>query len=70
MDTPGSVSSQSTESDTAESEQSSASSTESLAPPGMSVAAVKRVTADSPLEAKKLEQVDIKNNNQQEEDTG
>ena len=51
MDTPGS------ESDTAESEQSSASSPDSLAPPGMSVAAVKRVTADSPLESKKLEQV-------------
>ena len=70
MDTPGSVSSQSTESDTPESEQSSASSPDSLAPPGMSVAAVKRVTADSPLEPKKLEQVHLKNNNQQEEDTG
>ena len=49
VDTPGS--------DTGESEQSSASSLDSLAPSGMSVAAVKRVTADSPLEPKRLEQV-------------
>ena len=53
VDTPGS------ESDTAESEQSSASSPGSLAPPGMSTAAVKRVTADSPLEPKRLEQVHL-----------
>ncbi|XP_020604939.1 proteasome-associated protein ECM29 homolog [Orbicella faveolata] len=53
VDTPGS------ESDTAESEQTSASSPDSLAPPGMSVAAVKRVTADSPLESKKLEQMKL-----------
>lgn len=51
MDTPGS------ESDTTESEQNSASSPDSLAPSGMSMAAVKRVTADSPLEPKRLEQV-------------
>ena len=41
----------------AASEQSSATPAESLAPPGMSVAAVKRVTADSPLDPNKLEQV-------------
>lgn len=54
-----SVDTPSSESDTAASEQSSASSLDSLAPPGMSVAALKRVTADSPLEPKRLEQVHL-----------
>ena len=45
------------ESNTTASEQSSATPAESVAPPGMSEAAVKRVTADSPLEPNKLEQV-------------
>lgn len=43
----------------AASEQSSATPAESLAPPGMSVAAVKRVTADSPLDPNKLEQAKL-----------
>ena len=47
----------STESDTTASEQSSAAPSDSLAPPGMSEAAVKRVKGDSPLEPNKLEQV-------------
>lgn len=59
-DTPVSVSSQSAESEMTESEQSSAAASSSIAPPGMSLAAVKRVTADSSLEPKKLEQVYIK----------
>ena len=42
---------------TAEAEQSSALTSQSVAPPGLSTAAVKRVTADSPLEPNTLEQV-------------
>ena len=41
----------------AEAEQSSAMTSQSIAPPGLSTAAVKRVTADSPLEPNTLEQV-------------
>ena len=44
---------------TAEAEQSSAMTSQSVAPPGLSTAAVKRVTADSPLEPNTLEQVII-----------
>ena len=47
----------STESDTTASEQSSGTSSDSLAPAGMSQAAVNRVKGDSPLEPNKLEQV-------------
>ena len=47
----------STESDTTASEQSSATPSDSLAPAGMSQAAVNRVKGDSPLEPNKLEQV-------------
>ena len=43
----------------AEAEQSSAMTSQSVAPPGLSTAAVKRVTADSPLEPNTLEQVII-----------
>ena len=43
----------------AEAEQSSAMTSQSVAPPGLSTAAVKRVTADSPLESNTLEQVII-----------
>ena len=57
VDTSSSVTSQSPESDTTESEQSSPDTSSSVAPPGMSLAAVKRVTADSTLELNKLEQV-------------
>lgn len=43
----------------AEAEQSSAMTSQSVAPPGLNTAAVKRVTADSPLESNTLEQVII-----------
>ena len=43
----------------AEAEQSSAMTSQSVAPPGLSTAAVKRITADSPLEPNTLEQVII-----------
>lgn len=43
----------------AEAEQSSAMTSQSVAPPGLSTAAIKRVTADSPLEPNTLEQVII-----------
>ena len=43
----------------AEAEQSSAMTSQSVAPPGLSTAAVKRVTADSPMEPNTLEQVMI-----------
>ncbi|XP_078353041.1 LOW QUALITY PROTEIN: proteasome adapter and scaffold protein ECM29-like [Oculina patagonica] len=60
VDTSGSAeSSQSAESDTTESEQSSTAASSSIAPPGMSLAAVKRVTGDSPLEPKRLEQIKL-----------
>ncbi|KAJ7383849.1 hypothetical protein OS493_025725 [Desmophyllum pertusum] len=52
-------SSQPSESDTAESDQSSSAASSSLAPPGMSLAAVKRVTADSTVEPNKLEQMKL-----------
>ena len=60
--TIGSASSQSSESNAAAEESDQSSNTtpatpSSEAPPGLSLAAVKRVTGDIPLEPNKLEQV-------------